>query len=238
MPLSGSTDGDAMPQARRIGVTMRVVRSDYGETRDALARDWPVLFERLGRWGGYAPDWLMLPNTGEDCVAFARRQGVRGLLLTGGDDIGATPDRDATETALLRWAEQEGLPVMGVCRGAQLLACQAGARLVPLAPARHVAARHAVVRLTAAGSAVGLPPAGERDEVNSYHAWGLEVAGLPACLIPQAVCPDDGSVEAFAHAALPWRGILWHPEREAVPAPCDLALLHALFTTDRDIRTP
>lgn len=217
---------------------MRVVRSDYGETRDALARDWPGLFATLGRWGGYAADWLMLPNTGEDCVAFARRQGVRGLLLTGGDDIGATPDRDATETALLRWAEQEGLPVLGVCRGAQLLACRAGARLVPRAPERHVAARHAVVWRTAAGSAAGLPPAGEIREVNSYHAWGLEAARLPACLIPLAICPDDDSVEAFAHAALPWRGILWHPEREPVPAACDLALLHALFATDRDVRTP
>ncbi|WP_296304424.1 gamma-glutamyl-gamma-aminobutyrate hydrolase family protein [uncultured Desulfovibrio sp.] len=218
-----------MPHTRRIGVTMRVVRSDHGETRDALARDWPVLFERLGRLGGYAPDWLMLPNTGEACVAFARRQGVRGLLLTGGDDLGATPDRDATETALLRWAEQEGLPVLGVCRGAQLLACRAGAELVPLARERHVAARHAVVWQAADVRAGGLPREGG-GEVNSYHAWGLEAARLPACLIPQAICPEDGSVEAFAHAVLPWRGILWHPEREAAPAPRDLPLMQGLFT--------
>lgn len=219
-----------MPQTRRIGVTMRVVRSGYGETRDALARDWPLLFERLGRLGGYAPDWLMLPNTGEECVELARRQGVRGLLLTGGDDIGATPDRDETETALLRWAGQEGLPVLGVCRGAQMLARQAGARLVPLLPERHVAARHAVVWQTANAAAAGLPPSAGREEVNSYHAWGLEAAGLPACLSPLAICPEDGSVEAFAHSVLPWRGILWHPEREPRPAACDLPLLQSLFT--------
>lgn len=218
-----------MPQARRIGVTMRVMRSSYGETRDALARDWPVLFEEIGRLGGYAPDWLMLPNTGKDCVDFARRQGVRGLLLTGGDDLGATPDRDVTETALLRWAEQEGLPVLGVCRGAQLLACQAGARLVPLAPERHVATRHDVV-WQALGAAVGLPPTEERGKVNSYHAWGLEADRLPACLSPLAVCPEDGSVEAFAYTDRPWRGILWHPEREPKPVACDLPLLQALFS--------
>lgn len=214
-------------QARRIGVTMRVVRSGYGETRDALARDWPILIDRLGRLGGYEPDWLMLPNTGENCVNFARRQGVRGLLLTGGDDLGLTPDRDATETALLRWAEQEGLPVLGVCRGAQLLACQAGARLVPLARERHVAARHDVV--WQAADAVELPPAGGKGEVNSYHAWGLKAADLPAGLTPLALCPEDDSVEAFALADRPWRGILWHPEREPAPAPCDLPLLQALF---------
>lgn len=219
-----------MPQTRRIGVTMRVVRSGYGETRDALARDWPLFFERLGRLGGYAPDWLMLPNTGEECVELARRQGVRGLLLTGGDDIGATPDRDETETALLRWAGQEGLPVLGVCRGAQMLARQAGARLAPLLPERHVAARHAVVWQTANAAAAGLPPFAGRGEVNSYHAWGLEAAGLPVSLSPLAICPEDGSVEAFAHTALPWRGILWHPEREPHPAACDLPLLQSLFT--------
>ncbi len=209
---------------------MRVVRSDHGETRDALARDWPVLFDRLGRLGGHAPDWLMLPNTGGDCVELARRQGVRGLLLTGGDDLGATPDRDETETALLRWAEREGLPVLGVCRGAQLLACQAGARLVPLAPERHVATRHDIVWRSVEAGPAGLPPAGRRGEVNSYHAWGLEAAHLPACLAPLAVCPEDGSVEAFVHTRLPWRGILWHPEREPQPAACDLPLLQALFT--------
>lgn len=221
-----------MPQARRIGLTMRVVRSGYGETRDALARDWPLFIEALGRCGGYAPDWLMLPNTGEACVALARRQGVRGLLLTGGDDIGATPDRDATETALLRWAEQEGLPVLGVCRGAQLLACRAGAKLVPLATERHVATRHAVV-WQAAEAGAGLLPSRGKGEVNSYHAWGLEAARLPACLMPLAICPEDGSVEAFAHADLPWRGILWHPEREPVPASRDLPLMQALFTLNR-----
>lgn len=212
---------------------MRVVRSGYGETRDALARDWPLFIEALGRLGGYAPDWLMLPNTGENCVTLARRQGVRGLLLTGGDDLGATPDRDATEAALLRWAEQEGLPVLGVCRGAQLLACRAGAELVRLAPQRHVATRHAVV-WQAAGAEADLLPSGGRGEVNSYHAWGLEAARLPACLTPLAICPEDGSVEAFRHARLPWRGILWHPEREPAPAACDLPLMQTLFTINDD----
>lgn len=219
-----------MPQARRIGVTMRVVRSGYGETRDALARDWPLLFERLGRLGGYAPDWLMLPNTGEDCVALARRQGVRGLLLTGGDDLGVTPDRDATETALLRWAEREELPVLGVCRGAQLLASLAGATLAPLVPERHVATRHAIIWQAAGATAGLLPPAGSAGDVNSYHTWGLEAAHLPACLTPLALCPEDDSVEAFAHVDLPWRGIIWHPEREATPALRDLPLLQGLLT--------
>ena len=44
----------------------------------------------------------MLPNTGESCPE-AQSMGVNALVLSGGDDIGATPLRDASEIVLLRW---------------------------------------------------------------------------------------------------------------------------------------
>ena len=69
-----------MTLTRRIGISMRVVCSEYGETRDALARDWPVLLEQLGRAHACAPEWFLLPNIGEDCVSLARRYGIQGLL--------------------------------------------------------------------------------------------------------------------------------------------------------------
>ena len=221
-----------MTLTHRTGITMRVVRSEHGETRDALARDWPVLLERLGRVYGFAPEWFLLPNMGEDSVALARRYGVRALLLTGGDDRGATPDRDLTEEALLRWAAGEGLPVLGICRGAQMLARQAGATLCAVRPDRHVAARHRIVWNTDGNggsfwnSALAVRDA---EEVNSFHRWGLSGTALPANLHAVAVCPEDGSVEAFCHASLPWMGIFWHPERETTPRESDMAILRHLF---------
>lgn len=217
---------------RRTGITMRVVRSDYGETRDALARDWPVLLERLGRVYGFAPEWFLLPNMGEDSVALARRYGIRALLLTGGDDRGATPDRDATEEALLCWAARENLPVLGVCRGAQMLARQAGAALIVVHPGRHVAARHRMVWNTDGNGGPfwnSALAARDTEEVNSFHRWGLSGTVLPANLHAVAVCPEDGSVEAFCHVSLPWMGIFWHPEREATPRESDMAILRHLF---------
>ena len=221
-----------MTMTRRIGITMRVVRSDYGEIRDALARDWPLLLERMGRARGIAPEWFPLPNTGDDCVALARRYGIRGLLLTGGDDIGATPDRDATEKALLRWAAGENLPVLGICRGAQVLARRAGAALMAVHHGRHVAARHRIVWNTAGDGAAfwkGALASRDEEEVNSFHRWGISGTALPATLRALAVCPEDGSVEAFRHTSLPWMGIFWHPEREAAPGDGDMAILHTLF---------
>lgn len=221
-----------MTLTRRIGISMRVVRSEYGETRDALARDWPVLLEKLGRAHICTPEWVLLPNIGEDCVSLARRYGLQGLLLTGGDDIGATPDRDATENALLDWAAGENLPVLGVCRGAQMLARHAGAALTEVRRERHVATRHAVTwRASGARDSFWRRAlAGQTNtEVNSYHNWGLLPENCPGCLRIAAVCPEDGSVEAFYHTVLPWLGIFWHPEREKTPRDNDMTLLYNLF---------
>lgn len=224
-----------MTTSRRIGITMRVVVSAQGERRDALARDWPLLLERLGRRDGYVPDWVMLPNIGRDVAGLARRFGVRGLLLTGGDDFGLTPDRDETEAALLDWAQEEKLPVLGICRGAQWLARRAGMELVPLPRERHVAARHAVVWQAPDACApfwkTVLPGEGTEEIVNSWHGWGISEP-LPPSLRAVAVCPDDGGVEALCHASLPWLGLVWHPEREREPREHAAAVLRQLFSPE------
>ena len=124
-----------------VGITMRVLRDPAsGESRDALAQDWAHFFNALfpGR------PWLMLPNTGEACPALAQDLGVNALVLSGGDDIGMTPLRDATETALLRWAASRNLPVLGICRGLQMLQHFFCGQLVPLAAERHLRIRHTI----------------------------------------------------------------------------------------------
>lgn len=81
---------------------MRVVRDPAsGEQRDALAQDWARLFTALG---SESRSWVMLPNVGDACASLAQSLGVNALVLSGGDDLGATPERDRTEEALLTWA--------------------------------------------------------------------------------------------------------------------------------------
>lgn len=65
--------------------------------------------------------------------------GADALVLTGGEDIDAygspyrvgrtDPDRDRSEFDLLRAARDRALPVLGICRGMQLLVVTAGGRL-------------------------------------------------------------------------------------------------------------
>lgn len=96
----------------------------HREARDGLARDWG----RFLQWALPEAAWLPVPNLGAGIDRFAGAWGLDGLILSGGEDIGASLLRDETEQALVTWAEQAAIPVFGVCRGLQLLWTLAGGR--------------------------------------------------------------------------------------------------------------
>lgn len=211
---------------KRIGVTQRIeVAHDYEERRDSLDQAWTALFCRLG-W-----DALPVPNVHEDVVAWARRQQLDGLLLSGGNDLCHLPDanrpapeRDATEVALLHWAQLSEIPVLGVCRGMQMINYFLGGTLIQMTG--HIACRHSVQASTSLRTGGQLI---SYHEVNSFHGWGISLEGLAPGLIP-LLQAADGSLECVQHEFLPWCGIMWHPEREDETAVArDLQLITAVF---------
>jgi gamma-glutamyl-gamma-aminobutyrate hydrolase PuuD len=184
------------------------------------------LDQRLVLWlvhAGFLP--VAVPNTLSDTGHSSEQtleswlQAIQpgALILSGGNDIGEYPARDATERYLLSWAEAKQMPVLGICRGLQMMAVWAGVDLVK--KEGHVGTRHQ------------LEVASWKDEwpanVNSYHNWvlsscpeGFEVAALA----------EDSSIEAVKHATLPWEGWMWHPEREAPFSSQDTKRLKRLFS--------
>ena len=103
-------------QKPKIGISLRVVEApSYDEKRDALSHDWPKLLEKLG----FNP--IYIPNTLSHVDEFFSDMSLDGLILSGGDNIGENKNRDETENLLLKLAIEKRIPVLGVCRGMQLI---------------------------------------------------------------------------------------------------------------------
>ena len=156
---------------------------------------------------------------------------IDALILAGGSDIdpasygakphpetrGTRPERDRFELALGTRALERDMPVLGICRGMEMLnVIQGGTlnqHLADLELHRHtpgVFTDHRV-RLEP-GSLAERVVGAERTEVKSAHHQGLEELGEGVVTSGYA---DDGVVEAIE---LPGRsfavGVLWHPEED------------------------
>jgi N5-(cytidine 5'-diphosphoramidyl)-L-glutamine hydrolase len=194
-----------------VAVTQRVaVVPEYGERRDCLDQAWARFFAACG----LLP--LPLPNVVAVALAMFRRVDVAGLVLTGGNDLAAlggdAPERDATENALLEDAESRNLPVIGVCRGMQVIQHR---HAVPLRRIQGHVTRRQTIDIE-----------GKETEVNSYHNFGASESRPPLNAWAHA---HDGIVKAIRHSERPVTGIMWHPERSTPFAARDIALFRHVF---------
>lgn len=195
-----------------LAVSQRVdVIAGRDERRDALDQN-------LARWllaAGCLP--APVPNalagvSDHDLEDWLAHIHPAAIVLSGGNDLGEAPERDATERRLLDWAASRRLPVLAICRGMQMMGVHAGGTLVEVHG--HVRTRH---RLD--GDYDGM-------SVNSFHRFALADAPPGFRVLAQA---EDGTIEAIQHNTLPWLGWMWHPEREAAFAPELLSALRNLL---------
>lgn len=214
----------------RIGISM-----NRQEGKETLADPY---YQSIILAGG-AP--VLVPATTDLSVLTTIVEGIDGLLLTGGGDISpdllgeepvpsledVDPIRDAYELRLIRLAYQHGLPILGICRGHQLINVAFGGTLYQDLPSQYPKpallhsqkeARGVVtqaITLTAPDSelqrAMGIAPEhlATPIPVNSLHHQA--VRDLASGFIATAEAPD-GVNEAMEHPEYPILSVQWHPE--------------------------
>ncbi len=194
----------------------------------------PAGYPRLVRAaGGHAA--LLPPDDPEEAAEVVAR--LDAVVIAGGPDVdpvryGAerdprtgppAPERDAWELALIRAALESGTPLLGICRGMQLLNVALGGTLV-----QHVEGHSETVGVF--GEHPVKPVPGTRyaslvpdvDVVPAYHHQAVDRLGAGLRVSAYA---EDGTIEAVELPGAEWvLGVQWHPEMGH-----DLRLMHSLL---------
>lgn len=200
-----------------IGVTGRLAQGSalgmpagFADARvDAYLSEYA---QGVSRAGGLP---IHLPLIGDHAEAWADR--IDALVLVGGADVGTDPIRDELELALISAMRAAGKPILGICRGAQLLNVAFGGALIADLPvgegedhadlSHPRATRRHWVRTTPGTLTARLY--GEAVKVNSFHHQAVDVPGVGVVVSGHA---DDGVIEAIETPDQSVLGVQWHPE--------------------------
>lgn len=154
-----------------------------------------------------------------------------GLMLAGGSDVdpasygarphpetrGSWPERDRFELALAHAALDRELPVLGICRGMQMLNVACGGtleqHLAEQGTHRHTPGAFSDHEVHVSDGSLAAQAVGaERAAVRSHHHQGIDELGEG--LVPVGWAPDE-TIEAIELPGKPYAlGVLWHPEED------------------------
>ncbi|TCP61978.1 putative glutamine amidotransferase [Rhodovulum bhavnagarense] len=209
-------------------------------------RIFPLVALNLWLAGGRAVRWGTGRNADLDCVD--------GLVIGGGDDISPhlygmmqmvaaarlDPARDALERDLIKAAIARDMPVLGICRGAQMINVALGGTLHQNAYEVHAGSdRHWTIlprkqvnvcprtRLAAIAGT-------DKMRVNALHSQAIDRLGRDLCI---AAHDRGGMIQAVERTRDPFAlGVQWHPEH-LVYARRQRAIFAALVAAARAGRT-
>ena len=219
--------------APTVGICAALERARWGvweETVELAPRSYATAVQRAG---GTAI--LLPPDAAAEAEPDRMLDLLDALILAGGSDVdpasygaeahpetrGIWPERDSFELALARGAIERDMPLLGICRGMQILNVARGGTLDQHVPEAVGHERHREVPGTFGDHEVTLEPGslaaaaaeGERVVVKSHHHQGVEEVGEGLLVTGHSL--DDELIEAIE---LPERrfalGVIWHPEED------------------------
>ncbi|MEW6637416.1 MAG: gamma-glutamyl-gamma-aminobutyrate hydrolase family protein [Actinomycetota bacterium] len=217
-----------------IGVTAATETVSYGVWRGVPAIISPARYVQAVQRAGGRP--ILLPPDPDDAEDPREVLAlIDALILTGGaGDLdpalyGEEPhpetgpvqeERDAYELALARAAIERRMPVLGICRGMQVLNVAYGGRLEQHLPDvlgheehRHTPGTFADHEVSLVPGSLAARAAGsELTPVKSHHHQGIGEVGEGLVVTGKA---EDGTIEAIEDPSCPFvLGVLWHPEED------------------------
>lgn len=207
------------------------------ETKEPRVFLLQTYFNAISRAGGIP--LLLNPHMSEAAIEQCM-DALDGLLLAGGGDVDPRhfgqepvkeigeiiPIRDQLEFALIKAADsRRPMPILGICRGLQVLNVAAGGSLYQDLPTQYPAKAAPLLShsqddsVNATAHSVQLETdsrlhsllGAERLEVNSMHHQAVDRPGSGYRVVAHS---EDGVAEAIEHTGHPFRlAVQWHPER-------------------------
>ena len=188
---------------------------------------------------------FLMPNCLRDPLRAVSTLAPKGIILTGGNSIcikdrkvkamdlgNGSPERDGTEFILIRYAIEINIPLLGICRGMQMINVAMGGKLILDLDARrtkekidHASAIHSIIFKN---NFIFREYRNTSLKVNSYHNQGVADNCLAKDLIPTAYS-EDCIIEALMHKRYKILGVQWHPERENSESVINKKLIRFLF---------
>ena len=131
---------------------------------------------------------------------FLKSLKIRGIILSGGNEVKKKNLRYKSQNFLIDYALKNKIPILGICQGMQLMGVRYGSKLIRVK--NHVKKKHKLINLTKEK----FPK-----HANSYHDYSLK--NCPKNFFITTKSPD-GNIESIKHKYFPWEGWMWHPERD------------------------
>ncbi|WP_261798075.1 gamma-glutamyl-CDP-amidate hydrolase [Campylobacter peloridis] len=178
-----------------IGITQRILENQsYFELRECLSLEWGEFFNKNLK------DFLPLPLSYE--IDFKKYTPfLNAVILSGGNDLYTlnknelSKKRDKYENNIINYCINNNLPLLGICRGAQMIASFFNSTLSKCQ--NHIQNHDIFLNK-------------KTINVNSFHNFAIDKLGSELEILAKA---KDNTIEAFKHKNLNIYGIMWHIER-------------------------